>query len=52
MPELHGVVLVAQTGWGQPEDRRRTADAGFDAHLLKPLSLEELEDLLATLRRA
>jgi PAS domain S-box-containing protein len=52
MPELHGVILVAQTGWGQPEDRLRTAEAGFDAHLLKPLSLEELEDVLATVRRA
>jgi signal transduction histidine kinase len=52
MPELHGVVLVAQTGWGQPEDRRRTTEAGFDAHLLKPLSLEELEDVLVALRPA
>jgi two-component system CheB/CheR fusion protein len=52
MPGLHGVVLVAQTGWGQPKDRRRSAEAGFDAHLLKPLSLEELEGVLATLRRA
>jgi CheY-like chemotaxis protein len=30
------LTLVAVTGWGQPEDRRRTAEAGFDHHLVKP----------------
>jgi CheY-like chemotaxis protein len=30
------LVLVAVTGWGQPEDRRRTFEAGFDHHLVKP----------------
>jgi signal transduction histidine kinase len=33
------VLLVAVTGWGQPEDRRRTRDAGFDRHLVKPPEL-------------
>ena len=32
-----GMVLVAVTGWGQDEDRRRTAEAGFDGHLVKPV---------------
>jgi PAS domain S-box-containing protein len=31
-------MLIACTGWGQPEDRRRSADAGFDHHLVKPVS--------------
>lgn len=39
-------LLVALTGYGQEEDRRRSAEAGFDVHLTKPLRLQELEDLL------
>ncbi|MES2859008.1 MAG: response regulator [Pseudomonadota bacterium] len=38
-------VLVAVTGWGQPEDHRRTAEAGFDHHLVKPPDLETLRDI-------
>jgi CheY-like chemotaxis protein len=30
------------TGWGQPKDRRRTVEAGFDAHLVKPVDQNEL----------
>ena len=30
-------MLVALTGWGQDEDRRRSKDAGFDAHMVKPV---------------
>ncbi len=41
--------LVALTGWGQDEDRRRTAAAGFDAHLVKPVDVEALAALLARL---
>jgi PAS domain S-box-containing protein len=41
--------LVALTGRGQEEDRQRTAQAGFDYHLIKPASPEELERLLAGL---
>jgi PAS domain S-box-containing protein len=37
MPELRHVMLVALTGWGQPEDKRRAAEAGFDQHLTKPV---------------
>jgi two-component system, sensor histidine kinase len=34
--------LIAMTGYGQPTDRTRAADAGFDLHMVKPVSLEEL----------
>jgi signal transduction histidine kinase/CheY-like chemotaxis protein len=37
-----GPVLIAATGYGQPLDRLRTAAAGFDCHLIKPVSLDEL----------
>jgi PAS domain S-box-containing protein len=40
------IKLVAQTGWGQEEDRRRTKEAGFDAHLVKPVDLDALMKLL------
>lgn len=38
--------LIALTGYGSPEDRKRTREAGFDAHLLKPLDYEKLMSLL------
>lgn len=40
-------VIIALTGWGQPEDRRRTQDSGFDHHLVKPVDPYELTALLA-----
>jgi PAS domain S-box-containing protein len=40
------VKLVALTGWGQAEDRRRAREAGFDEHLVKPVELEALRALL------
>ena len=40
-------LLVALTGYGQEEDRRRAREAGFDAHLVKPADPEELQRLLA-----
>jgi signal transduction histidine kinase len=43
------VVLIAVTGWGQPEDRRRAREAGFDHHLVKPEAAGELVKLLASL---
>ena len=43
------VVLVALTGWGQLEDRQRTSEAGFDHHLVKPVSMSDLESLLSTI---
>ena len=44
-----GVTLVALTGWGQESDRRRSREAGFDTHLVKPLDLDRLSALLAQL---
>lgn len=49
MPQLKGTLLVALTGYGQDADKQRTTDAGFDRHLVKPVGLETLEELLATL---
>jgi PAS domain S-box-containing protein len=48
-PELANTVLVALTGWGQDEHRRRTAEAGFDYHLVKPPEPKAVESLLADL---
>jgi PAS domain S-box-containing protein len=41
------LALVATTGWGQAEDRRRTAEAGFDRHLVKPVAISALRELLS-----
>ena len=49
MPEIKDAVLIAQTGWGQEEDRRRSAKAGFNAHMVKPVDAAELRSLLAKL---
>jgi two-component system CheB/CheR fusion protein len=46
-PALDTVFLVALTGYALPEDQRRAAEAGFDRHLAKPVSVEELEAVLA-----
>ncbi|HVL35023.1 MAG TPA: response regulator, partial [Burkholderiales bacterium] len=40
------MVLVALTGWGQPEDKQRSRQAGFDHHLVKPVDPSALERLL------
>ncbi len=45
------VVLVAVSGFGQPEDKRRAMDAGFDDHITKPADVSDLESLLARLPR-
>lgn len=47
IPKLNGAVLVAQTGWGQADDRRRSEQAGIDHHLVKPLDLEQLQRILS-----
>jgi len=43
-------VLVALTGYGQEQDRERSREAGFDEHLVKPASLEDLQRVLAMKR--
>jgi PAS domain S-box-containing protein len=45
-PEMRNATLVALTGWGQREDRRRTGEAGFDYHLVKPADMGTLEAIL------
>jgi CheY-like chemotaxis protein len=45
-PQLAAIRLVAHTGYGSPEDRRKAQEAGFDAHLVKPAELEDLEKAL------
>jgi two-component system CheB/CheR fusion protein len=49
-PELAHVALVALTGYAQPEDVAKSKEAGFDAHLAKPPSIEALEDVLEDLK--
>jgi len=44
--ESQDVRLIALTGWCRPEDLRRTTEAGFDHHLVKPVKLETLESLI------
>jgi len=46
-PSHGAVTLVALTGWGQREDRRRTHEAGFDYHLVKPADVGTLQNILA-----
>jgi CheY-like chemotaxis protein len=46
LPRLNNLVLVALTGYGQDEDRRRAFEAGFNHHLVKPVSIDALEQLL------
>jgi CheY-like chemotaxis protein len=64
MPKLHGydtarrfrqeewgkeIVLIALTGWGRDEDRRRAEEAGFDGHVIKPVQVSSLRQLLERL---
>jgi CheY-like chemotaxis protein len=50
LPGGDEVVLIAQSGWSQPEDRRRSREAGFDHHVIKPIASGSLERLLAQRR--
>jgi DNA-binding response OmpR family regulator len=43
------MTLVALTGWGQEEDRRRSYEAGFDSHMTKPVDLPALKQLLTAI---
>ena len=50
-PELHDVTLIALTGWGQAEERRRSELSGFDYHLIKPADVRTLQTLLVSADR-
>jgi len=49
--DLASTVLVAITGYGRPEDQQLARDAGFDHHLTKPVRIQELQQLLASIPR-
>jgi CheY-like chemotaxis protein len=50
-PKLRSVYLVAVTGYGQEDDRRRAVQSGFDYHLTKPVGKDQLEMLLRKMPR-
>ena len=47
-PWGHEVLMVATTGWGKEEDRRRSKEADFDLHLVKPIDISAVQELLAS----
>ena len=49
-PRTRGAYLVALSGYGLPDDRRRSTDAGFDAHLTKPATIQQLQAVLEQAR--
>lgn len=52
IPDFERTHLVALTGYGQEEDRRRSLNAGFDRHLIKPIDLAVLETVFAEILRS
>jgi CheY-like chemotaxis protein len=48
LPGMAAVSLIAVTGYGQPSDRQRTQDAGFAHHVVKPVDLDTLDSILAS----
>jgi CheY-like chemotaxis protein len=46
-PATAGIRLIALTGYGLAEDQRRVLEAGFDQHLVKPVSMDQLLEALA-----
>ncbi len=51
-PGLENTVFMAQTGWNSPEHLERSRKAGFHHHLVKPVTLERLQEVLTGLRQA
>ena len=51
IPRAGRIVLVAITGYGQDEDRRRSREAGIDHHLVKPVAPDTLQKVLESLAR-
>jgi signal transduction histidine kinase/ActR/RegA family two-component response regulator len=50
-PRFDKVMIIALTGWGQEKDRRASRDAGIDMHLIKPVDLARLQQLLQAVQR-
>lgn len=48
-PWARNIVIIALTGWGQEDDRRKSEEAGFNGHLVKPVDYDELLELLSSL---
>jgi two-component system, sensor histidine kinase len=48
-PQLSDVLLIALTGYGAQEDQRRAIEAGFDQHMTKPVSFQDMSRALASL---
>ena len=49
-PEGRNVTLIALTGYGLPDDRKRSRAAGFDRHLVKPVAPEDLEQAMESIQ--
>jgi CheY-like chemotaxis protein len=47
LPALKHTVMVAVTGWGQQKDRQHAFEAGFHHHLVKPVSIDQFQEILA-----
>ena len=47
--ETKDVVLVAVTGYGQPEDKVKSRDAGFDYHLVKPIGIDDIRRIIESI---
>jgi PAS domain S-box-containing protein len=50
-PDCKHVALIAVSGYGQERDRQRSREAGFDAHLTKPVDMQKVEEMLAALTK-
>ena len=48
-PLFEDTVIIAQTGWGKPQDRGSTNESGFDHHLTKPVNMDRLEQVLTNI---
>ncbi len=45
-PDFAHIKIIAQTGWGDDASRQRTSESGFDLHLVKPVNIDVLHDML------
>ena len=50
-PWGNDIVMIALTGWGQEDDRRKSEEAGFNGHIVKPVDYDKLLDLLSVLTK-